>query len=86
MEYHHFIGDLSSRRQQSITRMLGRVYYSGPRDVIPLFSGMPNPAMFPFAEAKFEMADGARIELKVQSLFVSEDVDFAYLMLTLRGT
>ncbi len=67
-KYDRFVGELSSRRRQNITRQLGRIFYAQlpEKRPIPLFSGMPSPDVFPFVEASVILADGRSIDIKVK--------------------
>ncbi len=60
-----FVGQLSSNRQQSMTRYMAALYYRGGGAALPLHSGMPNPGCFPFRRAEFELDTGHKIRLEV---------------------
>ncbi len=60
-----FVGELSSRRQHSVTRFMSALYARGGERAIPLHSGVPNPRLFPFREAGFTLAEGRTISIEV---------------------
>ena len=60
-----FIGELSSRRQQSTIRYMFALYSSSGKRALPFHSGMPNPMLFPFRKAEFELETGHTIDIEV---------------------
>jgi hypothetical protein len=65
MNYSRFIGRVSSRRLPSITREMTKLMADSGPDVIPLSTGMPNAAMFPFSELAVTVADGRQIKVQL---------------------
>ena len=62
--YSKFINNLSRQRQPSFIRQITAKLAAGPRDVIPLSGGLPNPGMFPFKSADLTLTDGSSFKLE----------------------
>ena len=63
MNYTRFITSVSQKRQPSLIRELTNLLNTASPELVFLASGLPNPKLFPFENAKIQLQDGQSIDL-----------------------